>query len=145
ISVPAAAQTLETPAPSPKARGGQRVGLTDFKPDYPSPGVKKRKIWGELVPYDKVWRVGANAPTRLEASRDFKFGDKQVKAGAYALYAIPGKATWTLALNSNVEGDSQNPDAKTDVARITVKPTALPAPVERMTFVFADTSDEGAN
>jgi hypothetical protein len=139
---PAAAQNLETPAPSPKARVEQRVGLTDFKLDYSSPAVKKRKIWGDLVPYDKVWRMGANAPTRLEVSRDFTFGDKPVKAGAYSLYAIPGKASWTIVLNSNVEGNPNEPDTKADVARITVKPTALPAHRERMTFVFADTTDD---
>jgi hypothetical protein len=144
-AAPAAAQNLETPAPSPKARVEQRVGVTDFKLDYSSPSVKKRKIWGELVPYDKVWRMGANAATKLEVSRDFTFGDKPVKAGAYALYAIPGKTSWTLVLNSNPAGNATEPDAKTDVARITVKPTALPAPRERMTFVFSDTADDSTN
>jgi hypothetical protein len=144
-SIAAAQQGLETPAPSPKARVEQRVGLTDFKLDYSSPGVKKRKIWGELVPYDKPWRMGANAATKLEASKDFTFGDKPMKAGAYAMYAIPGKTSWTIVLNSNFEGDATAPDAKTDVARISVKPTALPVARERMTFIFSDVTDDGAN
>src|SRR5215468_6614573 len=75
----AAAQGMtELPAPSPKARVEQRVGITDVSIDYSSPGVKGRKIWGEVVPYDKVWRAGANAPTKLTVSRDFAFGGTAV-------------------------------------------------------------------
>src|SRR5687768_12523971 len=145
VAAPAAAQNLETPAPSPRARVEQRVGVTDFKLEYSSPAVKKRKIWGDLVPYDKVWRLGANAATKLEVSRDFTFGDKSVKAGTYSVYAIPGKTTWTLVLNSSTTGNPTEPDAKTDVARITVKPMVLPAPRERMTFVFSDTTEDSTN
>jgi hypothetical protein len=107
--------------------------------------VKGRKIWGELVPYDKLWRTGANAATRLEASKDFTFGDKAVKAGAYSLFTIPGKASWTVILNSNPEAPAQSPDEKLEVARITVKPVALPAPRERLTFIFSDTTDDATN
>src|SRR5262252_420852 len=91
---------IETPAPSPKARIEQRVGITDVSIDYSSPGVKGRKIWGDVVPYDKVWRAGANAPTKLTVSRDFGFGGTQVKAGSYSLFITPGKATWTVMLNT---------------------------------------------
>src|SRR6266571_3687755 len=88
LSRTAAAQAvIETPAPSPKARVEQRVGITDLSIDYSSPGVKGRKIWGEVVPYDKIWRAGANAPTKLTASRDFTFGGAAVKAGSYAVFA----------------------------------------------------------
>jgi hypothetical protein len=107
--------------------------------------VKGRKIWGALVPFDKPWRTGANAATRLEVSRDFSFGDQKVKAGAYALYTIPGKASWTVVLNSNPEGNAQEPDSKTDVAKITVKPGTMPAARERLTFVFANTTDDAVD
>jgi hypothetical protein len=73
-SIASAQSALELPAPSPKARVEQRVGVTDVSIDYSSPGVKADKIWGDVVPYDKVWRAGANAPTKLTVSRDFKFG-----------------------------------------------------------------------
>src|SRR5512139_662152 len=66
----------ELPQPSPKARVEQRVGLTDFAVDYSSPGVKGRKIWGDLLPYDELWRAGANAPTTLKSSGGFTFGGK---------------------------------------------------------------------
>src|SRR5215470_16083582 len=83
---------IETPAPSPKARVEQRIGITDLSIDYSSPGVKGRKIWG----------AGANAPTKLTVSRDIAFGGTPVKAGSYALFVTPGKKTWTVALNTDL-------------------------------------------
>jgi hypothetical protein len=144
-ATPVLAQGLETPAPSPRARVEQRVGVTDFKLEYSSPAVKGRKIWGELVPFDKVWRTGANAATKLEVSRDFSLGDKKVKAGSYALYTIPGKASWTVVLNSTLTGNPQEPDAKTEAARITVRPGTLPAARERMTFIFSNTTESSTD
>jgi hypothetical protein len=133
----------ETPAPSPKARIEQRVGLTDFSVDYSSPGVKGRKIWGELVPYDKPWRTGANARTKLTASRDFTFGGKPVSAGSYALYTIPGKTSWVVALNTNVQANgAEDFDPKADVVRVNVTPQAIKGR-ERLTFLFSDTTDDG--
>lgn len=133
----------ELPQASPKARVEQRVGLTDFSIDYSSPGVKGRKIWGALVPFDRPWRTGANAATKLTASRDFTFGGKPVPAGSYALYTIPGKTTWQVALNSNTEASGNDFDAKKDVVRVTVTPTPIKGR-ERLTFLFSGTTDEGA-
>ncbi len=134
----------ELPQPSPKARIEQRVGLTEFAIDYSSPGVKARKIWGELVPFDRPWRTGANAATKLTAGRDFTFGGKPVPAGSYALYTIPGKTTWQVALNSSTEAwGNDGFDSKKDVARVTVTPQPIKGR-ERLTFVFSETSDEGA-
>lgn len=131
----------ELPQASPKARVEQRVGLTDFAIDYSSPGVKDRKIWGELVPYDELWRAGANAPTTLKASGDFTFGDARVPAGTYAVLAIPGKKTWTVILNSNTKIQGTRGYAeKDDVARVAVKPATAPAR-ERLAFQFAETTD----
>src|ERR1043165_721986 len=113
---------IETPAPSPKARVEQRVGITDVSIDYSSPGVKGRKIWGEVVPYDKVWRAGANAPTKLPVSRDFTFGTTAVKAGSYSLFMTPGKKTWTVALNTDLQASQEQHDAKNDVATLSVTP-----------------------
>lgn len=138
----AQAAAPELPAASPKARVEQRVGLTDFAVDYSSPGVKKRVVFGGLVPYDRPWRTGANAATTLKASRDFTFGDKKVAAGTYGLYTIPGKASWTVALSSQSDAwGNDGYDAKNDVARITVKPTAIKMR-ERLTFVFSATTDD---
>ncbi|HEX8114722.1 MAG TPA: DUF2911 domain-containing protein [Kofleriaceae bacterium] len=136
---------IETPAPSPKARVEQRVGITDVSIDYSSPGVKGRKIWGELVPYDKVWRAGANAPTKLTVSRDFTFGGAAVKAGSYAVFMTPGKKTWTVALNTDLTASQDSHDDKNDVARAQVTPAALPALRERLVYLLTDTQDDRTN
>lgn len=142
IASPTLAQTgPELPQPSPKARVEQRVGLTDISVDYSSPGVKGRKIWGELVPYDRPWRTGANAATKLTVSRNFSFGGKPVPAGSYALYTIPGKTMWTVVLNSSTDAwGNDGYDAKKDVLRVTIKPEASPVR-ERLTFLFSNTTE----
>lgn len=138
----ALAQAPEIPAPSPKAKVDQRVGLTDFSIEYSSPGVKGRKIWGGLVPLGELWRTGANASTKLTASRDFTFGDKAVPAGTYALLTIPGASSWTVILNKNLGLAATNGyDQKDDVARVDVT-SATAGPRERLTFLFSDTTDE---
>ncbi len=137
------AQGLEVPAPSLKAKVEQRVGLTDFTVDYSSPGVKGRKIWGDLVPLGELWRTGANASTKLTGSRDFTIGDKVVPAGTYALLTIPSASKWTVILNKNVGiSGTSGYEAKDDVARIDVTPSTN-AHRERMTFLFSDTTDDG--
>jgi hypothetical protein len=138
----ASAQALEVPPLSPHARVEQRVGLTELSIDYSSPGVKGRKIWGDLVPYDKAWRAGANGATKLTASRDFSFGGKPVKAGTYSLFVIPTKAQWTVLLNSDPAVGADDRDAKKDVASFTVAPAALAAPRERLIYLFNDTQDD---
>src|SRR5262245_17741035 len=133
---PALAQSLEVPAPSVKARVEGRVGITDFSVDYSSPAVRGRKIWGGLVPYDKVWRTGANASTKLTASRDFTFGDVAVPKGTYSLFTIPGPSSWIVILNKDADATTGEYDAKNDAARVTVSP-APGGPRERMTFLFS--------
>lgn len=142
ISSRASAQALELPQPSPHARVEQRVGLTDVALDYSSPGVKGRKIWGEVVPYDKVWRAGANQPTKLTVSRDFSFGGTPVPAGTYSVFITPGKTTWTVMLNKSLTATQDQHDAKDDVAKLAVKPAALPALRERLRYTFDDTQDD---
>jgi len=141
-SIASAQAVLEVPQPSPKARIEQRVGITDIALDYSCPGVKGRKIWGELVPYDKTWRAGANQPTKLTVSRDFSFGGTAVKAGSYSLFMVPGKASWTVLLNKNLTASQEEHDAKDDVAHLTVKPVALPALRERLRYTFDEPQDD---
>lgn len=141
-SVASAQAPLELPAPSPKARIEQRVGITDVSLDYSSPGVKARKIWGDLVPFDKPWRAGANQATKLTVSRDFKFGGTAVKAGSYSVFMTPSKASWTVALNSDVAATQDNVDASKHVANVTVKPAMMPASRERLRYTLDDTQDD---
>ena len=140
---PALAQTIEVPAPSAKAKVEQRVGITDFSVDYSSPAVRGRKIFGGLLPFDKLWRTGANASTKLTASRDFTFGETAVPKGTYSVFSIPGASSWTVILNKNADASTDEYDAKNDAARVTVKPETIAAR-ERMTFIFSDTTETSA-
>lgn len=145
LALPAVAQpppAPRLPQASPASKVEQAVGVTDFTVTYASPGVKGRTIFGELVPYDELWRTGANAATTLEASQDFTFGGTTVPAGKYALYTIPTRTTWTVILNQNAgAGGTRGYDEKNDVARVTVTPSEAPKR-ERLTFLFADTTDD---
>ncbi len=84
---------------SPKAAVIQTVGFTDVRIDYSRPGVKGREIWGGLVPYNKVWRAGANEATKITFSADVKINGKTLKAGSYGFFTIPTKDKWTIIFN----------------------------------------------
>ncbi|HEX3695265.1 MAG TPA: DUF2911 domain-containing protein [Polyangia bacterium] len=140
------AQQLELPRPSPGAKVSQTVGLTELGVDYSSPGVKGRKIWGAVVPFDKLWRAGANQPTKVTFSKDVTFGDKAVPAGTYALFVIPTKAAWTVILSKKLDqaGTGADYNAADDMVRISVTPK--PAPFrERLAYQFTDFTDEKAS
>lgn len=84
---------------SPMAEVMQTVGFTDVRIVYSRPGVKGRTILGKLVPYDAVWRAGANEATKITFSTDVKIEGKKLKKGSYSFFAIPGKNEWTLIFN----------------------------------------------
>ncbi|WP_257455267.1 DUF2911 domain-containing protein [Archangium lipolyticum] len=141
-ALPAAAQ-LELPAASPSAKVVQSVGLTEISVDYSSPAVKGRKVWGALVPFDQVWRTGANAATKITFSRDVTFGGKPVPAGTYSIVSVPTQKEWTVVLNKELGlfGGGKSYDAKDDVVRVTATPTEIPHR-ERLTFLFSNTTDD---
>ena len=144
-AVPALAQqALELPAPSPAAKVAQRVGVTDISLEYSSPSAKGRKIWGDLVPWDQVWRAGANSATKITFGKDVRFGGQAVKAGTYALVALPTQKGWTLILNTDLAmwAGAKPYDAKNDVVRAAAKTEAIPAR-ERLTYLFSETTDDG--
>ncbi len=134
------------PRPSPAAKVEQQIGTALVTVEYSSPGVKKRKIWGDLVPEGKLWRTGANASTKITFSKDATFGGKPVPAGSYSILSIPTGKSWTVILNKNTglgaNVDQRKPDQ--DVAQVTVAPKASPFR-ERLTFLFSDTTDDSAN
>ncbi len=136
---------LELPRPSPFSHVSQAVGLTDITVDYSSPAVKGRTIWGELVPYDKLWRTGANTATKITFTKDVLVADKPVPAGTYAIFSIPGKGTWTIILNKNAaQGGTAAYKQELDAVRFEVTPQAAPSR-ERLTFLFADFTDDTAS
>jgi len=141
VAAPALGQ-LATPLPSPNATVSQNVGVTKIEVVYSRPGVKGRTIWGELVPYDKVWRTGANAVTKITFDGDVMVEGQKLAAGAYGLYTIPGKTEWTVIFNTVSTG---GPDyvAEKDALRVKVKP--VPAEMKELfTIGFPAVTSEGA-
>ena len=142
VSSNASAQ-LDLPRPSPSAKVSQTIGLTEITVDYSSPGVKKRPIWGALVPYGQMWRTGANQATKITFSRDITFGGKPVPAGTYALFTIPTKGAWTVILNKKADQSGTGREYKADQDLVRFQVHAKPAPFrERMTFLFSDFTDD---
>lgn len=137
---------INTPAPSPSSKIEQAVGLGEITVEYSRPSMKGRSIFGDLVPYDKIWRTGANAATKISFSEDVTIGGKDVKAGSYALYTKPGKSSWTVMLYSDLGlgGNVGNYDESKEVARFTASSQNLPFEVESFTMMFGDLSDTGA-
>jgi Protein of unknown function (DUF2911) len=134
---------VDLPRPSPSAKVSQTIGLTDITVDYSCPAVKGRAIWGGLVPYDQMWRTGANQATRITFSRDVVFGDKPVPAGTYALFTIPSKGAWTVILNKKPEQSGTGRDYKADQDLVRFQVHAKAAPHrERMAFLFSDFTDD---
>jgi hypothetical protein len=94
-----------------------------IKINYHSPGVRKRIIWGGLVPYDEVWVTGAHDATILETPKAFVVNGKEIPAGKYAFFTIPGEKEWTLIINKNWKQHlASEYDEKEDIVRIKVKP-----------------------
>lgn len=111
------------PKPSPAAEFTQTVGVTKVSMNYSRPGVKGRTIWGDLVPYGKVWRTGANASTKITFSTDVTIGGTEVKAGEYALFVIPTEDTWTFIISNHTTGwGVDGYTEETDVVRVDAKP-----------------------
>ena len=143
LSSSGASAQLDLPRPSPSAKVSQVIGLTEVTVDYSSPAVKGRAVWGTLVPYDQMWRTGANQATKITFSRDVTFGDKPVAAGTYSLFTIPTKGAWTVILNKKADqsGTARDYKAELDLMRFQVHPKPAPHR-ERMTFLFSDFSDD---
>jgi hypothetical protein len=114
----------ELPQPSPAAKVEQRIGLTDVTVVYSRPSVKDRTIWGDLVPFDEVWRTGANANTLITFSDDVKIDGKALKAGTYSFFITPIKsADWKVMFNSVIDGwGTGKYDESNDVLALTSNP-----------------------
>lgn len=99
------------------------VSGDSIKINYHSPGVRKKVIWGGLVPYDEVWVTGAHDATTIEIARPFIINGKEIPAGKYAFFTIPGKNEWTVIINKHWQQHlASEYDQKDDIIRIKVKP-----------------------
>lgn len=143
LALPATAQERanDEPRASPNAVVGQTIGTTDVTVTYGRPSVRDRDIFGGLVPYDEVWRTGANEPTTITFSSDVMVEGQPVPAGTYALFTVPGEEVWTLVLNRDAEQwGAMDYDESQDVLRVEVSPESAPA-AEMMTFSFDSVSE----
>ena len=131
-----ASAQLKVPAPSSTQTIKQDFGLSSIEVTYSRPNMKGRKIFGDLVPYGKMWRTGANAPTRIKFGDDVTVGGMPVKAGEYSLYTIPNTDEWEIILNKDVSGGLPAYKTEEDVMRFKVKPVANPVPAETFTMQF---------
>lgn len=133
------AQTLTTPQPSPTQTVKQNFGLASIELSYSRPGMKGRKIYGDLVPFGKVWRTGANQASTLTFAEDVTIGGVKIKAGKYGLLSIPEKKTWTLIISKQT--DVTSPAAykqDQDVVRVEAKTMDMDASMETFTMQFAN-------
>jgi Protein of unknown function (DUF2911)/Tetratricopeptide repeat len=137
----AQAPPLVLPKQSPRASVGQTVGLTSIAITYDRPAVNGREIWGALVPFDSVWRAGANENTVISFTSPVKIGDQRLEPGRYGVHMIPTRREWTVILSreSNAWG-SFSYDPAEDALRITATP--VPSEMhERLAYTFDDPTD----
>lgn len=145
-SVQAETAKVEFPSASPACTIKQRVGLTDIEIAYSRPSVKDRVIFGNVVPFDKVWRTGANGATKVIFSTAVKLNGNDIPAGTYALMTIPGKDEWTIIINKGSEQwGAYKYDEKADVVRFKAKPVTLDKACETFTLEFNDIRDSSSN
>jgi hypothetical protein len=132
------AQQDKSNRPSPPAKAD--CSFSDGKKitvNYSSPRMKGRKIYGALVPYGKVWRAGANEATTFVTDANLTVGGKNVPAGSYTIFAIPGEDKWTLVISKKTgEWGEPYPGEADDFARVDMKVSQLPSPLENFTIAF---------
>jgi tetratricopeptide (TPR) repeat protein len=136
------AQQLQTPQPSTTTTVKQNFGLGSIELSYSRPNMKGRKVFGDLVPFDKVWRTGANNATTLTFTDDVTIGGTSVKAGKYGLLTMPGATEWTIIISKQT--DVTSPAAykqDMDVVRLKAKPMEMPWDIETFSIMFNNVKD----
>ncbi|WP_298238781.1 DUF2911 domain-containing protein [uncultured Algibacter sp.] len=126
---------VKTPAPSPFAKLEQKVGLTDVTIEYSRPGVKGRSVFGNLVPYGKIWRTGANARTKITFSTDATIDGQTLKAGSYSIFTIPNAESWDVVFYN--DGKEFGTPKELDDAHVAAKTTAKSYPIPFNVETFA--------
>ncbi len=140
------AQSLTTPQPSPTQTLKQNFGVGNIELSYSRPAKKGRKVMGDLVPFGKVWRTGANGATTLTFSDDVSIGGKDIKAGKYGLLAIPNADKWTIIITKDVTiNNPANYKIENDIVRLEAPVVALPFSVENFTINFDDLKGASCN
>lgn len=137
---------VTTPAPSPLCKMEQKVGLTDVTLEYSRPGIKDRTIFGGLVPYNEMWRTGANSSSKVGFSTDVKIGDQTLPAGKYTLFTIPGEDKWTIIFHTNLNygGVPNDYDKDGEALRFDVKSQTMTSTVENFIIVVDNMTNQSA-
>ena len=137
---------ITTPAPSPAAKISQTVGLTDVTVEYSRPSMRGRTIFGDLVPYDKLWRTGANKNSMITFSDDVTIAGQKVKSGSYAVYTKPGLTSWEVIFyaDTNNWGTPQNWDDSKVAAKANIEVYTMPMDVESFTMSIDALHNNGA-
>jgi hypothetical protein len=132
------AQGDKSKRPSPAASASCDLGGgKTLKTDYSSPRMKGRKIYGDLVPFGQVWRTGANESTTFVTSADIVVGGTNVPAGSYTIFTVPNADKWSLVISKGTgEWGTQYPGQDKDLARVDMKVSKLPSPVENFTISY---------
>ncbi len=133
------AQGLKLPALSPNAKISQDFSLSSIDISYSRPSMRGRKIFGDVVGYGRVWRTGANAPTRIKIGEELMIAGHKLKPGDYALYTVPNRDKWEVILNNSTGGwNASGFPADNDVARFTVRPITTDEVVQTFTINITD-------
>ena len=138
---------INTPAPSPSSKLIQMVGLTEVVVDYSRPSMRGRTVFGDLVPYGKLWRTGANAYTKISFDTDVTIGGSSVEAGTYSIFTKPGEKEWEVFFYTDIEGGGtpSNWDNSKVVAKAVVPVYPIGMPIETFTITIDDITSTGAN
>jgi hypothetical protein len=146
FSVGASAQGIKTPAPSPTQTLKQDFALSSIEITYSRPAAKGRKIFGDLVPFGKIWRTGANAATKVTFGEDVKVGGVPVKAGSYAIYSVPTANEWEIIINKGANNSGLTGyKTEDDVARFKVESMKLPMMIENFTIILGNLTASSAD
>lgn len=141
------AQGLKTPVSSTTQKISQGFALSEIKIEYSRPSAKGRVVFGDLVPFGKTWRTGANNSTQITFGDDVKVNGTDVKAGTYAIYTVPGEKEWNLTLYSDLKlgGNVADYDAKNDVVSLQLPVHQLADKVETFTIQVNNITNTSAN
>ena len=138
----APAATASAPS-SPRGTAEGTVGNATVSVDYGRPSRRGRQIFGGLVPFDAVWRTGANAATTLELGGPVELGGRPLEAGTYTLYSVPARDGWTLVVNGQTGQWGTEYDAGRDVVRLPMEVSRPPAPVDTFTISVEGGASDG--
>lgn len=133
-------QPLSPPGTAEVTLNGKKVSIA-----YSRPSMRGRKIMGELVPYGKVWRTGANAATTLTTETDLDIGGASVPAGKYTLFTLPSEGTWKLIINKQTGQWGLTYKEDQDLARVDMKKSQTSQPVEQFTISLENKGNDSAN